>query len=277
MAETAEAVQGWEEAHTLIEPELVGRLETEGLIRLQQGQEDVRVQLKTARQRLASLAEQQQKQPQMEMASVVRHSNPIIAKMRERLIELESRSAVAQHIEGKAEQHPEVRAIQEELNSARKALEEAEQEAMVEASTTETASAAARQVREELLTWQVNEQALEARMQGLRAAMERAEQGIAELSGEALEYGRLVRTAKIKERLFETLAAEYEQALIDEQGSEPSFYILDEPVPPEHPVGPGPLAKIALAGLLGGLVGWVWVVGWGGRRREERAGGEQEE
>ncbi len=277
LAQAESTVRLWEAAHRLMRPELVGKLSTEELIRLQQAQEEARVEAKTARRRIASLRKQQEEHPEMEPASVVRRANPVIVKMRERLIEFEAQLAIARHIEGKAEQHPEVRAIREELASAQEALAEAEQEAMLEASTTEVASPGARRVREDLLAWLVNEQALEARIQGMETAMRRAEESIVELSGEALEYGRLIRTAKIKERLFETLAAEYEQALIDEQASEPGFYVLDAPVLPERPVGPSILAKIALAGLLGGLVGWVWVVAFGGAYRDKSGGGEREE
>ena len=111
-------------------------------------------------------------------------------------------------------------------------------------------------------------------LDGLDAAIGRAEASVVELSDEALEYGRLLRTLKIKEALFETLASEYEQALIEEQATEPVFYVIDEPVVPERPEGPGPAVKMVLAGAVGALVGWIWVMGTAGREKRRSETGE---
>ncbi len=128
-----------------------------------------------------------------------------------------------------------------------------------------------------MIAWQVSKDTIEARISGLEAAIRRAEESVVELSDEALEYGRLLRTMKIKEALFETLASEYEQALIEEQATEPGFYVIDEPVVPEHPEGPGPVVKMALAGVVGALVGWIWVMGTTGREKRRSEAGEWKE
>ena len=225
----------------------------------------------------ALLQQELTQQPEMETAAVVQQANPLVAKLSERLVELETALAVATKVERKTEQHPEVRAIQQEIGETKEALGEEQKRAMLEASRTEVASPTARRLQGDLVAWRVNREALEARIAGLDGAMERAEAGVAELSGQALEYGRLVRTVKIRENLFETLTEEYEQALIEEQATEPAFHVLDEPVVPERPEGPGLLVRMILAALVGALAGWIWVMGSGERRKQEAdEGGEPE-
>ena len=67
------------------------------------------------------------------------------------------------------------------------------------------------------------------------------------------------------------------QALLEEQATEPAFHVLDEPVVPERPEGPGLLVRMILAALVGALVGWLWVMGSGERPKHEAdAGGDPE-
>ncbi len=277
LAEAEEALRGWEARHGIMQLEVAGKAVVEDLVSLQQSQEEARVELRGAKQRVAALQQELTQQPEMETAAVVQQANPLVAKLSERLVELETALAVATKVERKTEQHPEVRAIQQEIGETKEALAEEQERAMLEASRTEVASPTARRLQGDLVAWRVNREALEARIAGLDGAMKRAEAGVAELSGQALEYGRLVRTVKIREMLFETLAEEYEHALLEEQATEPAFHVLDAPVVPERPEGPGLLVRMILAALVGALVGWVWVMGSGERRKHEAdEGGEPE-
>ncbi len=277
LIEAEERLQYWEAEHGIIEVDTVGRLATEALMNLEQAQDQARVELRAAAQQVASLSSQLERQPEMETASVVRQANPLVMKMREKLIELETERAVATQAEGNSQQHPKVRAIEQEITSVQQALAEEQERAMLTATATQIANPAARQLEQELIAWQVNKDTIEARISGLEAAIGRAKESVVELSDEALEYGRLLRTMKIKEALFETLASEYEQALIEEQATEPVFYVIDEPVVPERPEGPGPVVKTALAGVVGALVGWIWVMGTTGREKRRSETGEWKE
>jgi len=255
-----ERLQKWQARHKVIETDTAGTLATQGLVGLETQQEKARVELRAAKQREANLAQQLQQQPQMEPASVVRHANPLIDEIRGKIVDLQARLAVATEVEGKSKQHPEVRALQQQVEAATRALAEEQQQAMLKASVTEVANPTAKKVTEELALQKANRAALEAKIEGLQKAIQRAEQEMTQLSGEALEYNRLLREAQIKQTLFKTLTAQYEQALIEEQATKPVFYVVDEAVPPEGPEGPSPLVQMGLAGVIGILLGWIWII-----------------
>ena len=264
-----ERLQGWQASHSVMEISTAGKLATEGLVGLQAQQEKARVELRAAKHQGANLSWQLQQQPQMESASVVHRANPLVYEIRGKLVDLEAKLAVATEVGGKSKQHPEVRALQQQIDAAAKALAEEQQQAMLKASATEVANPAARKLREELVLQKASSAALEARIEGLQKAIQRAEQEMAQFSGEALDYSRLLREVQIKQTLFKTLSSEYEQALIEEQATEPVFYVVDEAVAPERPEGPSPLVQMGLAGAIGILLSWVWIIATTQIRTEE--------
>ncbi len=263
-------LQQWEADHEVVEADSTGKLAMQRLMRLEEQREQARVELGTYRQHARSLRDKLKEQPEVEAASVVHRANPLVDEIREQLVSLESKLAVAKDAEGKSAQHPEVRKLQRELEAAQRALAQEQQRGMLKASSTEVANPVARKLREALVLEEATITATEARIEGLGEALRRGEQQLAGLSEEALEYSRLARNVKIKQAIFETLATEYEQALIEEQGEEPVFRVIDEPVAPEYPAGPDVMSDVGLAGAMGVLVGWVWIMAAGlGRKGED--------
>jgi len=267
-------LQKWEAQHKVIEVDSTGKLAVQRLMNLEEQREQARVELKAAQQHTRGLRDKLKGQSEMEPASVVHRANPLVDELREKLVSLESKLAVARDVEGKSAQHPEVRKLQRELEAAHHALAQEQQQAMVKASTTEVANPVARKLREDLALEEASIIATEARIEGLGEALHRTEQLMTSLSGETLEYSRLARRIKIKQTVFETLATEYEQALIEEQGAEPVFRVIDEPVAPEYPAGPNAVSDMGLAGAIGVLVGWVWIMAGGLRWKSEEGRGE---
>ena len=268
-------LQQWETEHEVVEVDSTGKLVVQRLMGLEEQREQAWVELGAARQHARGLWTKLKEQPETEPASIVRRANPLVEQIREKLVSLESKLAVARDVEGKSAQHPEVRMLQRELEAAQQALAQEQQRAMVKASTTEVANPLAGRLREELVLEEATIIATEARIEGLGEAVQRTERQMANLSQEALEYSRLMRRVKIKQTVFETLSTEYEQALIEEQGAEPVFRVIDEPVAPEYPAGPDVISDMGLAGVIGVLVGWVWIMagGLGSNGKEARGEG----
>ena len=75
----------------------------------------------------------------------------------------------------------------------------------------------------------------------------------------ALEYVRKQREVKYHETLFELLARQYEVARLDESRDAPVLQVVDRAQVPDKKSGPKALIMLA-AGLLGALVGAVWVL-----------------
>jgi len=268
-----EQLQQWEAEHKAVEIDSTSKLAMQRLISLEEQRELARVELGACRQRAMGLGDKLKEQPEVEAASVVHRANPLLDEIREKLVSLESEIAVARDVEGKSAQHPEVRKLQRELEAAQQALLQEQQQGMLKASSTEVANPVARKLREELVLEEATIAATEARIEGLGETLRCGEQQIAGLSEEILEYSRLARKVKIKQTVFETLSTEYEQALIEEQGEEPVFRVIDEPVAPEYPAGPDVMSDVGLAGAIGVLVGWVWIMAGGlGWKGEEGRG-----
>ncbi len=259
-------LQKWQKQHKVIQVDDSSKLAMQRLMALEEQREEARVRLAEARQRAKDLRDRLGKQPQVETASVVWRENPIVEETRKNLVSLESELAVAKEVEGKSVHHPEVRKLQQEIETAQQTLAR-EQRAMVKTSLTEVANPLVRKLREELALEEAGIVATEARVEGIGQALRRAELQITDLSAEVLEYSRLARRVRIKQTVFETVSAEYEQALIEEQGAEPVFQVLDKPVAPLYPSGPNTASDMGLAGAIGVLVGWVWIMAVGLERR----------
>ncbi len=267
-------LQQWEAEHEAVEVDSAAKLAMQRLMGLEEQREQARVELGAAQQHARGLRDKLKEQPETEAASIVHRANPLVDQIREKLVSLESKLAVARDAEGKSAQHPEVRMLQRELEAAQQALAQEQQRAMVKASTTEVANPVARKLREELVLEEATIIATEARIEGLGKAVQRTQRQMPNLSQEALEYSRLMRTVKIKQTVFETLSTEYEQALIEEQGAEPVFRVIDEPVAAECAAGPHVMSDMGLAGGIGVLVGWLWIMAGGLRRKSEEGRGE---
>ncbi len=271
----AKELQQWEAEHKAVDVDEASKLAMQRLMNIEEQRELARVELAATRQRTRGLRQKLAEQPEAETATVVHQANPLVGQLRERLVTLESKLAVAKDAEGKSEQHPEVRKIQRELEATRQALAQEQQQEMLKASSTEVANPVAKKLQEELALEEVAITATEARIEGLGKALRRGEQQVVGLSEGALEYSRLVRKVRTKQAIFEALAGEYERALIEEQNKEPVFRVIDAPVAPEYPAGPNVANDMSLAGAMGVLIGWVWIMARGVRRKAEGGGDEK--
>jgi len=75
-----------------------------------------------------------------------------------------------------------------------------------------------------------------------------------------LNYVRKSRDVKYHEALYELLIRQYESAKLDESRSAPLMQVVDYAVVPDTKSGPGRGLLTILGGLLGGMIGIVWVV-----------------
>ncbi|HOT30008.1 MAG TPA: Wzz/FepE/Etk N-terminal domain-containing protein [Candidatus Ozemobacteraceae bacterium] len=121
----------------------------------------------------------------------------------------------------------------------------------------------------------------EARQKALDKAIgdvEKKLEGIPEL---ALQYARLMRELKVKEKVFETLTTQYEMAKISEAEEGSQFEVIDRPFPAERKSKPSRSLIVILSGITAGMLGVFlafFVEFLEKRRREEaaKAGGKRE-
>ena len=88
----------------------------------------------------------------------------------------------------------------------------------------------------------------------------KAQSSAAKVPEIALLYVRKQREVKYHETLFELLARQYEAARLDESREAPLLQIVDHAQVPDRKSGPQRTLLMLAAGLLGALVGAVWVL-----------------
>ncbi|HEY9071079.1 MAG TPA: Wzz/FepE/Etk N-terminal domain-containing protein [Candidatus Ozemobacteraceae bacterium] len=114
----------------------------------------------------------------------------------------------------------------------------------------------------------------EARQKALDKAIgdvEKRLEGIPEL---ALQYARLMRELKVKEKVFATLTEQYEMAKISEAEEGSQFEIIDRPYPAERKSKPKRSLIVILSGITAGMLGVFlafFIEFLEKRRREETA------
>jgi uncharacterized protein involved in exopolysaccharide biosynthesis len=105
---------------------------------------------------------------------------------------------------------------------------------------------------------------LQQELQKLQSDPERHQPGSVQLSTAkvpelALEYVRKQREVKYHEVLFELISKQYEAARLDESRDAPVLQIVDRAIVPDHKSGFPRTLTVLAAGILGSLIGIVWV------------------
>lgn len=255
-----QALQGWESSNKLINAEEASRLATQGVVNLQQQQEQAQLELPTIYREITKAKQLLDQQPQMQIASLEQEANPLILSLREKLIQLQADLAMATEVKGETQFHPEVEDIQHQIRTTKQALAEQQRQQMFTARQVETHNPAVDKLLEKLLLLLIKREAVAARSEGLKRAIAEAEKGIMGLSVQAMEYGRLLRDVKVREAVYRAVVNEYEQARIAEQADEPQVYILDEAVAPEGASAPRVGVNMALAAFVAMIVGILWAM-----------------
>jgi len=258
------ALQQWESDNKLIDAQEAGKLAGQEIIQLQQKQVQAQLELASVKEEIAKAEKLLSDQPPLQITSLEQEANPLLVQLREKLVQIEADLATAIDIKGETQFHPEVQELRQQLTATKRALAQQQQQQMFTARKVQTHNPAAVTLIEQLLPLQIKKEALRAKIRGLKHALTEAEQQVAGLSADAMEYGRLLREVGVREAVYQQLITDYEQALIAEQGQEPQVYVLDEAVPPEQSISPRLGVNVALAAFAGLIIS---VLGLLSRRR----------
>jgi tyrosine-protein kinase Etk/Wzc len=106
---------------------------------------------------------------------------------------------------------------------------------------------------------------LQQELQKLQSDPGRHQPGSVELSTAkvpelALEYVRKQREVKYHEVLFELISKQYEAARLDESRDAPVLQVVDRAIVPDHKSGFPRTLMVLVAGIVGSLIGMVYVV-----------------
>jgi uncharacterized protein involved in exopolysaccharide biosynthesis len=113
----------------------------------------------------------------------------------------------------------------------------------------------------------------EAKLEALNKEITEAEKVLAGMPELALEFIRLQRNLKVKEKVFSVLTEQYEMAKIAEAEEGSQFEVIDKPRPPELKSKPRRSIMVILAGLSAGVLGVfaAFLIEFVRRRKEQEA------
>lgn len=113
----------------------------------------------------------------------------------------------------------------------------------------------------------------EARVEALNKEISETEKVLTAMPELALDYIRLQRNLKVKEKVFGVLTEQYEMAKIAEAEEGSQFEIIDQPRPPELKSKPRRSIMVILAGLSSGVLGVfaAFLIEFIRRRKEQEA------
>jgi uncharacterized protein involved in exopolysaccharide biosynthesis len=95
----------------------------------------------------------------------------------------------------------------------------------------------------------------EARLDSIAEEISLTEEKLVDVPDLSLEFVRLKRNLKVKEKVFGVLTEQYEMAKIAEAEEVNQFEVIDKPVPPELKSKPRRSIMVILAGLSAGVLG----------------------
>lgn len=118
----------------------------------------------------------------------------------------------------------------------------------------------------------------EARQKALDKAIGDAEKKLDGIPELALQYARLMRELKVKEKVSATLTEQHEMAKISEAEEGSQFEIIDRPFPPERKSKPKRSLIVILSGITAGMLGvfLAFFIEFLEKRRREESAKSQE-
>lgn len=158
------------------------------------------------------------------------------------------------------DEHPDVIKAKEELNSLENSLANEVNKAV--SSQSVTLSPVQAKLLSEKVSTEVQIAVNNASLSALKAKQEDAQNNIATLSADSVEYMRLLRSAKMNEEMYTTLVKIYEQTRVQEAKDSMDIQIIDHADLPKEdmPVKPKKKIIVAIGFVLGILISFGYTL-----------------
>lgn len=178
-------------------------------------------------------------------------NNPFVSQYRTRLADLEIALAGAK--ERYTDRHPEVLALQAEIQDVQKRLE-GELERVI-LSETISSNPIHMELYGKLVTSQAELVALQSRQQALQTLRDQSDEAFGSLPKQELELLRLTRDVLVSEEIYLMLVKRYEEIRIQEAMQIASIRVLDPAELPVNPIKPRKVLNVAIGSVLGLFIG----------------------
>ena len=177
--------------------------------------------------------------------------NPAIDVLRTQLATLEVKRATL--LESFTEKHPDVVSLSHEIDKTYDKLRA--ETARVVSGRAASASPAQQELLKQLVLLEVTRDGMAARQTALSGSWNNVELRLSDLPKQEMEYARLLRDLKAAEMVYTTLLAEHAKARVAEGRETDNFIVLDMAKVPEKPEKPRVKTTLAVAIMLGLVLG----------------------
>lgn len=195
------------------------------------------------------------------VASVSKAPSPVLDQWERQLAELEAhRAALLQEY---TEDSERIRSVDEQIASARKRLAELHQQQMddVIRQKQETVNPVHQMLLEQIASLRASSAAARTRSEALSAAVKQQEVELASLPRKEYEMAELMRAVATNQALYKLLTEKHEELRISAQADQPSARVLDEPKSARTPISPRKGLTLAVAAVLGLIIGLLLAAG----------------
>ncbi len=199
----------------------------------------------------AQLQQQSAQQKERLLTSPEISGNPVVQSLKDKLTELEIRKAKL--MEEYTEQHPEVQAINREIEKTKDELRKAVGSAMKAGPL--TSDPIIQSILQDLIKSEADLNALEGQIEALKKVISYYESRIKQLPTTEVRLAELTREVESKKATYNMLLSKLEDVKITEARTVSDAKVVDSAVPPTHPIKPKKKLNLILGFILGLMLG----------------------
>jgi len=182
---------------------------------------------------------------------IVSISSPVIEQLRQKLIENESRLAIFLTKKVYTAEHPELVALQQEIDKIKMQMRAEIDKILQVNEDTFNPLDRRQQLLTDIVAGEVEHQVAKAKRDALEKVVEKYSIKMSGLPDAELELARLERAKAINEQVYGMLITRYEEAKISEEGKISNIRILERAKLPASPVSPKVKMNILISIILG--------------------------
>jgi tyrosine-protein kinase Etk/Wzc len=182
---------------------------------------------------------------------IVSISSPVIEQLREKLIENESKLAIFLTKKGYTAEHPELVALQQEIDKIKMQMRAEIDKILQVNEDTFNPLDRRQQLLTDIVAGEVDYQTSKAKRDALEQVVQKYSIKMSTLPDAELELARRERAKAINEQVYGMLVTRYEEAKISEQGKVSNIRVIERASLPVSPVSPKVKLNLLISLILG--------------------------
>jgi len=246
-----DVLREYKESERVFAPSEEARTVLNRLSELEKIHAETSVELTQIQLKLAELHKRLQEEAPTTVTATTVTNNPMVSQYKTRLFELESQLTA---IEAQYNpDYPRIATLKTEIAAVTERLTQ-EVERIV-SSETHAVNPNYQALASQIVTLEVNQVAEKARQDAFAGQIAEVEKELLILPGKEVELTRLMRNKSVLEEMYLLLRSKYEEYRITEAVQAAGISIVDKAVVPTSPVKPKKTQNVAIAGMLGLMIG----------------------